>query len=233
MGQRRPLALAQGGDEHIVFVEPYLLGIAENIGRAQLPGGVIADVHGGADRQHRVSITLTGIDRCRQFGVAEAVQHTVVADAVTGAKVLVGLVVEHTPAKAPGVLSAGIGGVLHPDVPQGVLLSMRAIVKGLGGVHVTVALRDEQRLAHIRGHVLFGLCAGRYAVVGKIVVGVDILQQMALFQISHTGGGAAGVQLMGNLIGAGVEGIVVHALVDAHAPQDDAGMIAVLQDHLL
>jgi len=56
---------------------------------------------------------------------------------------------------------------------------------------------------------------------------------MAFFQIPHTGGGAAGVQLMGNLIGAGVEGIVVHALVDAHAPQDDAGMIAALQDHLL
>ena len=31
---------AQGGDEHIVFVKLYLLGIAENIGRAQLPGGL-------------------------------------------------------------------------------------------------------------------------------------------------------------------------------------------------
>ena len=232
VGQRRPLAAAQGGDKHIVFVQLYLLGIAENVGCAQLPGGVIADVHGGADRQHRVSVTLTGIDRSRQFGVAEAVQHTVVADAVTGAKVLVGLVVEHTPAKAPGVLSAGIGGVLHPDVPQGVFLSMRTIVKGFCGVHVTVALRDEQRLAHIRGHVLFGLCTGRYAVVGKIVVGIDILQQMALFQIPHAGGGAAGVQLMGDFVGAGVEGIIVYALVDAHAPQDDAGMAAVLQEHL-
>ena len=143
-----------------------------------------------------------------------------------------GLVIEHAPAEAPGVLPAGIGGVLYPDVPQGVFLPVRTIVKGLGGVHVTVALRDEQRLAHIRGHVLFGLCAGRCAVVGKIVVGVDILQQMTFFQIPHTGGGAAGVQLMGNLIGAGVKGIVVHALVDAHAPQDDAGVIAVLQEHL-
>ena len=193
VGQRRPLAAAQGGDKHIVFVQLYLLGIAENIGRAQLPGGVIADVHGGADRQHRVSVTLTGIDRSRQFGVAEAVQHTVVADAVPGAKVLVGLVVEHTPAKAPGVLSAGIGGILNPDMPQGVFLSMGTIVKGFCGVHVTVALRDEQRLAHIRGHVLFGLCTGRYAVVGKIVVGIDILQQMAFFQIPHTGGGTAWV----------------------------------------
>ena len=127
---------------------------------------------------------------------------------------------------------AAVSGILHPDVPQGVLLPVRAIVKGFGGVHVAVALRDEQRLAHIRGHVLFGLCTGRYAVVGKIVVGIDILQQMALFQIPHTGGGAAGVQLMGNLVGAGVKSIVVHALVDAHAPQDNAGVAAVLQEHL-
>ena len=167
VGQRRPLAAAQGGDEHIVFVKLYLLGIAENIGCAQLPGGVISDVHGGADCQHRVSIALTGIDRSRQLRVAEAVQNAVVADAVAGAEVLVGLVVEHTPAKAPGVLLAGIGGVLHPDVPQGVLLPVRAIVKGLGGVHVAVALRDEQRLAHIGGHVLFRLSTGRYAVVRK------------------------------------------------------------------
>ena len=233
VGQRRPLAAAQGGDEHIVFVELDLLGIAENVGRAQLPGGVISDVHGGADRQHRVSIALTGIDRRRQFGVAEAVQHTVVADAVPGAKVLVSLVIEHAPAEAPGVLPAGIGCVLYPDVPQGVLLPVRAIVKGLGGVHVAVALRDEQRLAHIRGHVLFRLSTGRYAVVRKIVVGIDILQQMAFFQIAHAGGSTAGVQLMGDFVGAGIEGIVVHALVDAHTPQDDAGVIAVLQEHLL
>ena len=140
VGQRRPLALAQGGDEHIVFIKLYLLGIAENVGCAQLPGGVIADVHGGADRQHRVSVTLTGIDCCRQFGVAEAVQHAVVADAVAGAEILMGLVVEHTPAEASGVFSAGIGGILHPDMPQGVFLSMGTIVKGFCGVHVAVAL---------------------------------------------------------------------------------------------
>ena len=51
--------------------------------------------------------------------------------------------------------------------------------------------------------------------------------------VSHAGGGTAGVQLVGNLVGAVIESIVIHALVDAHAPQDDAGMIAVLQDYLL
>ena len=51
--------------------------------------------------------------------------------------------------------------------------------------------------------------------------------------VSHAGGGTAGVQLVGNLVGAVIESIVIHALVDAHAPQDDAGVIAVLQDPLL
>ena len=51
--------------------------------------------------------------------------------------------------------------------------------------------------------------------------------------VSHAGGGTAGVQLVGDLVGAVIENIVIHALVDAHAPQDDAGMITVLQDHLL
>ena len=37
---------------------------------------------------------------------------------------------------------------------------------------------------------------------------------------------------MGNLVGAGVKGIIIHALVDAYSPQDDAGMTAVLQNHL-
>ena len=51
--------------------------------------------------------------------------------------------------------------------------------------------------------------------------------------VSHAGGGTAGVQLVGDLVGAVIESIVIHALVDAHAPQDDARVIAVLQDPLL
>ena len=41
------------------------------------------------------------------------------------------------------------------------------------------------------------------------------------------------ILLVGDLVGAVIESIVIHALVDAHAPQDDAGVIAVRQDHLL
>ena len=51
--------------------------------------------------------------------------------------------------------------------------------------------------------------------------------------VSHAGGGTAGVQLVGDLVGAVIESIVIYALVDVHAPQDDTGVIAVLQDYLL
>ena len=43
--------------------------------------------------------------------------------------------------------------------------------------------------------------------------------------VSHAGGGTAGVQLVGDLVGAVIESIVIHALVDVHAPQDDTCLL--------
>ena len=37
---------------------------------------------------------------------------------------------------------------------------------------------------------------------------------------------------MGDFIGARIEFVIVHALIDAHTPQNNAGVIAVLQQHL-
>ena len=69
--------------------------------------------------------------------------------------------------------------------------------------------------------------------MGEIVVGVNILQKVAFFQIPYARGRPARVQCVGNLVCARIEFVIVHALIDAHAPQNDAGVIAVLQQHLL
>ena len=69
--------------------------------------------------------------------------------------------------------------------------------------------------------------------MGEVIEGVHILQQAGFLQVAHPGGGAAGVQPMAEGVGAGIEGVVVLALVDAHAPEHDAGVVAVLADHLL
>ena len=115
---------------------------------------------------------------------------------------------------------------------QGLFLPLLPGVEALGGEHVAVVLRDQQGLAHVRGHVLFPLGSRGQPVVGKVVVGVDVLQQMALFQIAHPGGGPAGVQRMSQGVGPGVKFIVVHALVNAHTPENDAGVVPILQHHL-
>ena len=77
----------------------------------------------------------------------------------------------------------GGGIVLNPHMAQGVFLPVGGVVKGLGGVHVAVALRNEQGLVHIRRHVFFRLHAGGHAVVGKVVEGVHVLQKMALGEV--------------------------------------------------
>ena len=232
MVQPFQLPLLKAGHKDVVFIQPHLVGIGEGVDLSQLPGGVIPNVHGAAQRQHRGFLPLAGIDRRRQLGIAEAVHHPVVAHPVAGTEILVGGIVEHAPAEAAGVLPASLGRREHPGVAQGLFLPLLPGVEALGGEHVAVVLRDQQGLAHVRRHVLFLLGPRGQPVVGKVVVGVDVLQEMALFQIPHPGGGPAGVQLMGQGVGPGIEFIVVHALIDAHTPENDAGVVAVLQHHL-
>ena len=137
--QRRPAAFVQGRHKHIVFVKIHPFGVGKHIDRADLPCGIVTDVHRGADRQHRLLPALRCVDGRRQFGIAEAVQHAVIADAVPGAEILVGGIIKHTPAKAARMFSICVGGVQHPRMAQGMLLPVRGIVTGLGGVHVSVA----------------------------------------------------------------------------------------------
>ena len=130
------------------------------------------------------------------------------------------------------MFAIGIGIIQHPGVAQGLLLTLFPAVIGLGGEHMSIVFRDQQGFAGIRCHVLFCLDTRRGAVVGEIVVGVDILQQMALFQIPHAGGGPAGIQPVGQGIGAGVQLVIVLTLVDAHPPQHNGRVAPVLQNHL-
>ena len=69
--------------------------------------------------------------------------------------------------------------------------------------------------------------------MGEVVKGVDILQKMALFQIPDAGGSTAGIQRVGYGICSCIERVIVHTFIYADAPQDDAGVIPVLQDHFL
>ena len=73
------------------------------------------------------------------------------------------------------MFAVGVGGVQYPRMAQRVFLAVGRIVKRLCGVHMAVALRNQERFAHIGGYVPFALGPGVHAVVGEIVVGVDVL----------------------------------------------------------
>ena len=128
--------------------------------------------------------------------------------------------------------SVGHGGVEHAHMAQGVLLAALPGVVALGRKHVPVVLGDQQGLRHVGRDLVLFPAAGVVALVRKIVVGVHVLEQAALFEIAHAGGRTARIELVRQGVGARVEGVVVLALVDPHAPEHDRGMVAVLRHHL-
>ena len=72
---------------------------------------------------------------------------------------------------------------------------------------------------------------GRLQRPAEIVHGEDVFQELGLLEIADAAGLARGVELVRHGVGAGVEVVVVERFVDAHAPEDDGGMIPIAADH--
>ena len=68
--------------------------------------------------------------------------------------------------------------------------------------------------------------------MGKVVEGIDVLQQTAVFEIPDAAGGTGGIKTVGRFASAGIEGIIVLGLIDADAPQEDGRVIPILLYHL-
>ena len=155
-----------------------------------------------------------------------------IADGIAAAEVRVGVVVRHTPADAAGYAVPDGPVALDPGVAQGVGEPMRLVVLVLGGEHMPVALGHQIPLVKMLGHVPLLQEPVARAVLGEVVVGVHVLQKVALLQVPDTAGLAGGVQAPAEFVGLRVEGVIVLALIDAHTPQHDAGVVPVLEHHL-
>ena len=92
--------------------------------------------------------------------------------------------------------------------------------------------RHQIGFGHIRSNDRLLVASLVTAVMYKIIIGIHILQQMALFQITHTSGRTVLIQFMRQRISTLIQGIVITGFIDAHTPKDNGGMIAILQDHL-
>ena len=88
-------------------------------------------------------VALRFVEASGGLGLAEDVGDAVVADAVAGAEVGVGVVVEGAPADAAGVLRVGGDLVVDAGVAQGVLALALVVVGGLGGERVADELGVE------------------------------------------------------------------------------------------
>ena len=156
-----------------------------------------------------------------------------IADFVPAAKILVGVVVKHTPPEGAADIRMGGRAVQYPDVAHGVLLPVLLIVKCLCGEHVPIVLCDKVGLLHIRRHCRLGITARIIPCVAEVIVGVYVLQQVALFQIAHAARWPGWIQAAGRLYGSLVESVIVLALIDPDAPHENAGMVPILADHFL
>src|SRR6185312_1322455 len=79
-------------------------------------------------------VALRFIEARRGLGFAEHIGNAVVADAISGAEVGVGVVVEGAPADPPGVLRIGCKLIVDSGMAQCMLALPLIIVRRLGGI---------------------------------------------------------------------------------------------------
>ena len=161
------------------------------------------------------------------------------ADAVAGAEILVGVVVEGAPADGAGDCRVAIGGVEHLQMADDVFGLPLLLVVALGRVHVTIELGD-----HVGNRLVepgdLALRAERRArpVAAKLLIAedevvhrVNVLEHLAVGDEADPARLPGRIERMGEAIGLDVEVVTVLQLVDPHPPQDDRGMVPVARDH--
>ena len=94
------------------------------------------------------------------------------------------------------------------------------VVEALGGEHVAVEFR-----------VQISRVVGRPQRKAEIVHGEDVFEQFGVVQVAYAAGLARIVERVRQRVGARVEVVIVDGFVDAHAPQDDRGVVPVAPDH--
>ena len=94
-------------------------------------------------------------------------------------------------------------------------------------------LRDEIGLGDIGRHHCLRLTPPVISFMHKLVIGIDVLQQMTLLDGANAASLPGGIQAMSQGIGPRIELVIIHGFINANAPNDDGGVIAILQDHVL
>ena len=185
-----------------------MVAIRTNDGFGEADGFIAASpVESGLEDHFFLGITLRFVEAGGGLGFAENVGDAVIADAVAGAEIGVGVVVEGTPADAAGILRIGSKLVVNARVAQGVFGQALDLVDRLGGIGVAHELRVE-----------IARMIGRLQGETKIVHGENVFEKFRFLEVADTAGLARWVETVRECVGACVEIVVVARFVDAHAP---------------
>ena len=231
-------------DELAVFIHAHAVGIGNDPDFSGDACRVLSDVHLGSHLEHgrnRIGLsglcilphrTLSGIDRRRGFGISEHVADAVVTDPVAAAEIAVRIIVGETPAERSRDIPFGTDGFKHVRVTDRLFLHGALAEKGRGRIHVTVILADQVRLRHVGRDIFLLFTAGVRTAVQEVIIGIDVLEQTAFFQVTDAAGRAGRVELVSSRVRSGIERVVVLRFIDPDAPENDRRMVSILQDHL-
>ena len=177
-------------------------------------------MEGGLQHNFILRLALRLVEPGSRLRLAEHIGDAVVANAVARSEVAMRVVIECAPANAAGVLRIGGELVVNARVPQRVLSQALHLVNCFG----RVGMPNEFRVQIPR-------MVRRFQGETKVVHGKHIFQKLGFLEITNTARLPRRIQFVRHGIRLHVEVVVVSRLVDAHAPQNDAGMIPVAADH--
>ena len=217
-------------DELAVFIHAHAVGIGNDPDFSGNACRTLSDVHLGSHLEHgrsRIGLSglcilpyraLSGVDRRRGFGISEHVADAVVADPVAAAEIAVRIIVGETPAECSRDIPLGADGFKHVRVTDRLFLHGAFAEERRSRIHVTVILADQVRLRDVGRDILFLFTAGVRTAVKEVIIGIDVLEQTALFQVTDAAGSAGRIELVSSRVRSGIERVVVLRFIDPDAP---------------
>ena len=191
----------------------------------------ITDIHRRGNNHDFLFVLLALIGIGRKFWETELVADPMVTDLVPASEIAMGIIIIHTPPQGPGQAFCGKQGIEDTVMAEGMLTAQGRIVKSLCREHMAVELGHQIRRIHWAN--VFFLCqACVFSSVGKIIIGIHILQQMAFCKIPYTSGLPGRIGLVSRRVGQFIQRIIIRRFVDPYPPQDNARMVVITQNHI-
>src|SRR5439155_11130090 len=167
-----------------------------------------------------VRITLRLVEASRGFRLTKDVGYAVIADAVSGPEISVRVLIKGAPANTAGILRIRRQLIVNARMAQRVFGETLNVVDGLCWVGMAYKL-----------HIQVPRMVGRLQREPEVIHRKHVFEKFGCLKIANAASLPGGIELVRRRVGASVKIMIILRLVDAHAPENDRGMIPVAPDH--